>query len=332
MTKILLYKGDKNDATTYYLEIIENALKQIGESVVYVNSAKEIKKDETVVCIIPKSFWSVFSRRLNSRIIYWFQGVVPEEIAFYNYSSFKKIINRTVYSMMERLILRKSTFNLFVSNTMVQHYQSKYKYNKTNYFVMPCFNQQILKDAFNSKKYETPTFVYTGNLAKWQCFEEMVTLFRDIKNSIPAATLTVYTKDSQEAKAILSRYGVSAQIKYVPYNILNEELKQYKYGFILRKDNVVNNVATPTKMNSYLASGIIPLYTDVVGAYKENLSNLKYAIPITVENKGLEKLYQLEKEIISGNDVFMDFSPVFDCYYNIEFYVEAIANEIKEFF
>ena len=332
MTKILLYPGDKNDATTYYLEIIEDALKLNSESVVYIKSISDINKYDKVVCIIPKSFWAVIRHRINAKIIYWFQGVVPEEISYYNYSAVKKIINKAAYSLMERIILGKSVFNFFVSNTMVNHYKKKYGYNKGNYYVMPCFNQPLLKDAFTDNKYETPSFVYTGNLAKWQCFEPMVALFSEIRKQIPSATLTIYTKDDEAAKKILSKYAVVADIKYVPYLQLAEELKHYKYGFISREDNIVNNVATPTKMNSYLASGIIPIYTDVVGAYKENLSHLKYAIPLTTDNKGLEKLYSLEGNKIIGSDILEEYNEVFDKYYNREKYVKEIATLLKSYF
>ena len=329
MTKILLYPGDRNDATIYYLDIIADALKLNGESVEFIEDINKIESSDRVVCIIPKSFWGVYRRQCKNKILYWFQGVIPEEISYYNYSKLKKFINKMAYTFMERLILKKSSFNFFVSNTMVNHYQKKYGYNKDNYFVMPCFNQPLFEDAFFDSKYENPTFVYTGNLAKWQCFEPMVSLFSKIKKQIPTATLTIYTKDSEEAKIILDKYHVEAEIKYVPYTQLAQEIKQYKYGFILREDNVVNNVATPTKMNSYLASGIIPIYTDVVGAYSENLSGLKYTISLAVDNHGLDKLFALEKVVIKGSDVLEDYSDVFNKYYNRDHYVKIIAERLK---
>lgn len=41
----------------------------------------------------------------------------------------------------------------------------------------------------------------------------------------------------------------------MPVSQLNEEHAKYKFGFLLRMDDVVNNVATPTKYNSYLTLG-----------------------------------------------------------------------------
>lgn len=328
--KIALFEGDKNDATLYYLDIIKDAIQLAGNDVEYIDSLYSINYDDIVVEITPKAYWKI--RKLNKakRKIHWFQGVTPEEVDFYEMPWIKKLLSKIRYSIFERMILKRSDFNFFVSNTMLSHYKQKYGYNKNNYFVMPCFNQPLLDKAFYDEKYLRPTFVYTGNLAKWQCFEPMVALFLQIKKNLPNATLAIYTKDSERAKVILSKYGVEAEIKYVPYQQLSEEIMQYKYGFILREDNIVNNVATPTKMNSYLASGIIPIYTDVVGAYKENLSGLYYAVPVKTDNKGIEKLYELEKQIIKSCDVLNEYKAVFDSYYNKQKYVEQIAKVITK--
>ncbi len=330
MYKIALFEGDKNDATLYYLNIIKDAIILAGKDVEFVESLDSINYDDIVVEITPKAYWQIRKHNKASLIIHWFQGVTPEEVDFYEMPWIKKVLSKLRYSILEYIILKSSDYNFFVSNTMLSHYQNKYGYNKDNYYVMPCFNQPLLEKAFYDDKYSKPSFVYTGNLANWQCFEPMVALFIQIKKKLTDATLTVYTKDSAQAQVILNKYGVKAEIRYVPYQQLSEEIKQYKYGFILREDNIVNNVATPTKMNSYLASGIIPIYTDVVGAYKEHLSGLKYAVPVDTKNKGVEKLYELEKQSIQSNDVLNEYKLVFDSYYNREQYVSEIAEVISK--
>ncbi len=326
MYKILLQDGDKNDATSFYLNIIKDAIVLSKNDVDYVTSLDDIKKGDDVIEITPKAYWDIKKQKRAHQILHWFQGVVPEEVDFYEMPWIKKVLSKIRYTILERSILKHSDVNFFVSNTMLSHYRKKYGYSGKNYFVMPCFNQPLLETAFFDEKYSKPSFVYTGNLAKWQCFEPMVALFLRIKEQLPMATLTIYTQESEKAQEILDKYGVEAQIKYVPYQQLSEEIKQYKYGFILREDNVVNNVATPTKMNSYLASGIIPIYTDVVGAYKEHLNGLQYAIPVQTDNKGIEKLFELEKQTIQAVDVLNEYKAVFGSYYNRQKYVEQIAD------
>ena len=330
MFKILLQVGDKNDATSFYLYIIKEAIELSPNDVAYITSLNDISKGDDVIGITPKAYWGIRKLKKANLIIHWFQGVTPEEVDFYEIPWLKRKLSQIRYSILERMILKYSDFNFFVSNTMLLHYRKKYGYSKNNYYIMPCFNQPLLEKAFYDEKYSRPSFVYTGNLAKWQCFEPMVALFKQIKDNLPEATLTIYTKETDKAQVILNKYGVKADIKYVPYQQLSEEIKQYKYGFILREDNVVNNVATPTKMNSYLASGIIPIYTDVVGAYKEHLSGLKYAVPVDTNNKGIERIYELEKQSIQSIDVLNEYKLVFDSYYNREQYVAEIAEVISK--
>lgn len=330
MFKILLQDGDQNDATSFYLDIIKEAIELSNNNVVYITSLSDIKKGDDVIGITPKAFWNIIKQKKANLILHWFQGVTPEEVDFYEMPWLKRKLSKIRYSILERMILKNSDLNFFVSNTMLLHYRKKYGYSKNSNYIMPCFNQPLLEKAFYDEKYSRPSFVYTGNLAKWQCFEPMVTLFQQIKRELPCATLSIYTKDSQRAQVILKKYGVEAEIKYVPYQQLSEEIKKFKYGFILREDNIVNNVATPTKMNSYLASGIIPIYTDVVGAYKEHLSGLKYAVPIGVDNNGIERLFALEKQIIKSEEVLKEYQKVFNSYYNRQRYVEEIAEIISK--
>lgn len=330
MFKILLQDGDKNDATSFYLDIIKEAIELSNNDVAYITSLNDIDKGDDIVGITPKAYWEIKRQRKANLIIHWFQGVTPEEVDFYEMPWIKKALSKIRYSILERMILKNSNLNFFVSNTMLLHYRKKYGYLNDNNYIMPCFNQPLLDTAFYDEKYSKPSFVYTGNLAKWQCFEPMVALFKQIKDRLPEATLTIYTKEADKAQVLLNKYGVEAEIKYVPYQQLSEEIKRYKYGFILREDNVVNNVATPTKMNSYLASGIIPIYTNVVGAYKEHLGGLKYAVPIETDNKGIERLFELEKQIIKSSEVFNEYKAVFDSYYNRQCYVEEIAEVISK--
>ena len=329
MVRFYLLKEDINDATAYYISILKDGIEKAGQDVDFVEDLSAVRKNDYVVCIVPKTFWRVLKNTRRTKTIFWFQGVTPEEVDFYDFPFIKRQLSKLRYTFLEWLILNTSVFNFFVSNTMLWHYQRKYGYKRNNWLVMPCFNQKILKSAFSNTKYQEPSFVYTGSLANWQCFEPAVQLFKEIQGKIGRASLTIYTKEKDKAIRILEKYNIDATIKYVPYQQLSDELKHFKYGFIIREDNTVNNVATPTKMNSYLANGIIPIYTDIVGAYKENLNCLRYAIPLSVDNTGLDKLFELESQRISGDDVYEDYKKIFYKYYNREFYVNKIAETLK---
>ena len=117
--------------------------------------------------------------------------------------------------------------------------------------------------------------MYAGSLSAWQNIDETLKIFKQIENIIPEATLTLLTEEKIKAQALIKQYDIqNAMVRYVSLNNLNEELLKHKYGFLLRKDIKVNNVSTPTKMNSYLSSGVIPIYSDAIKDFSKHI-NLK---------------------------------------------------------
>lgn len=316
------------DATAFYVDIIADGLRKRGYKTSIIKKAEDITTDDVVVTVVTYNVKEVYNRHPKA-IINWYQGIAPEEYLFFLrkkedglWYAIKKYIRM---SRSDNYALRHCDWHFFVSETMLSFYRKKLLYRGKKNFIMPCFNQLLNEGAFKNEKYEKPSFVYAGSMDGWQCFEKTVRIYTEIKKQIPSATFTVLTAQQDIAKAILNKYNVEASFNYVPHDKVDEELRKYKYGFIIRDDNPVNNVATPTKMNSYLANGIIPVYTDVVGAFKQNLKGLKYAVPLTTKGDGLSKIFELEKAGVLANDVYMDYKNLFDSYYSREKYIKAIS-------
>ena len=97
-----------------------------------------------------------------------------------------------------------------------------------------------------------------------------------------------------------------------------KELLKYKYGFILRRDIPLNRVSTPTKLSSYLANGVIPIYSTVIESFKEPLEDKEYAIAADVSN--LDELYEqivsFEKKRVNVESLDREYEAVFDDFYN----------------
>ena len=128
----------------------------------------------------------------------------------------------------------------------------------------------------------------------------------------------------------MKKYGVEPDLRYVPYQQLSKEIQDFKYGFLIREDDPVNNVATPTKMNSYLANAIIPIYSTVIGSFRDNLKELHYAVPVNQADDCIQKIIELEKENINSEDVLADYKRIFEKFYSREYYVAALAETIKQ--
>ena len=334
--KIYLKKGDRNNATSFYIDILERSLKEVFDKVEYIDDVKLLHRKDYVLIISMYALIDVWKKRFNQKIIYWWQGIVPEELSYnVTHYSFRLRLRIIFYTILEFLLLRKAKFNVFVSGTMLKHYRKKYRYKGQNTFIMPCYNQSISKDAFfTPKKYSTLSFLYSGAILPWQCVEEMILLYNKVKTRFPQATLTILTTGIDAAKKIVEcNNAKDVEIKCVPLERLNEEQAKYKYGLLLRANDIVNNVATPTKFNSYLAVGLIPIISDVVGDYKPILSNMKYKICVDDE-KDIDKAFQLicemeEKDIVA-NDIFTEYKSVFDSYYNTDGYIHELSTNLSK--
>ncbi len=325
MYKIYLHKGDLNEATSFYLEIIKSALIRRGKTVEVTFSLNALSAEDFVITIQAKAFAEVWLRNRKQKIINWYQGIVPEEAMCTFEGSISKYGRYLFWNLLEILALKKALGNIFVSDAMLVHYRHKYKYSKDNFFIMPCFNQELKLSSFSEKKYSVPSFVYAGSLSRWQCIDKTLFLYGKIKKHLPNATLTILTKEIERAKNLCKQYGVEAVVKFIPSIELQDELCHYKYGFIVRDDIAVNNVATPTKMNSYMAAGVIPVYSDVVADFKKVFHDLNYVISFKKIDEAIDKILHIEKIGIDCNLMKLEYKKVFDTYYSVDNYVEPLG-------
>ena len=219
-----------------------------------------------------------------------------------------------------------------VSQAMRQHYLTKYGYSGAS-FVMPCVNQDLSEEAFSAPcKYAAPTFVYAGSMHRWQCFELSLEVFRKVRLQYPHARLTVLTGDSAAARAAVEKAGLAdVEITRVPLDQLQDTLRAYKYGFVLRQQHVVNHVATPTKVSSYMAAGVIPIMTTAVGDYAVRLGSMQHVIMNSDLNADAiaDKVLQFETRVVSPHDILAEYRQVFADYFDPNKYIGEMANFLR---
>ena len=335
MYKIFLSKRDlKNlNAIDYYICVIEKGLQKTGIEIKRIKDLNDINEEDIVVTTDAHSFFSVWEKNKKQRIIIWFQGIAPEEMRCLKGNNIKWLLKSFVWSYFERIALKHATFCIFVSESMRQHFKKKYGYNHINYFIMPCFNQEINKNCFTEDKYLHPTFVYAGGLAKWQCFEETLLIYKVIKNRINNARLYLYTHEKERAKSIVYNLGIDdVEIKSVEYHEMQKELAGKKYCFLIREDIQINHVATPTKLNTYMAAGCIPIFSNVIDAFKENLGKIDYKIEYKGNmNQLADELLIFENKRINPDTIYCEYKALFDEYYSKEKYSLELCEKLVNF-
>lgn len=329
--KIYLDKKDINDATSYYINILKTAVEEKGFECNITHKTSNINSEDIVIVVKVTSFFRVFKKNPKQKIIIWFQGVQPEELLISDTFFIKKIVYYCILRALELLAIKKAKSILFVSEAMAQHYKSKYHYHKDNYFIMPCFNLPLNKESFFiNTKYDEPNFVYAGSMDKWQCIKETIQNFNHIKKNIPNAKLTILTNQQSLAqKIVLENDGSQISIKYVEKELLQTELMKYKYGFILRNDITVNNVSTPTKINSYMSSGIIPIISTCIKDFNKVSSQANYILKISQINDFNNNaliVRNFENKKINPVEIYNEFKDIFNKYYNTDFYIKELKN------
>ena len=327
MCKIYLLPGEINDATDYYVLIIEESFMKMSYNYKRVYSLKEIGPKDIVLTISAKAFFLVWINRPSQFIMNWFQGIVPEEAMLLFANKPERYLRYWLWSFLEYFVLLNSRCNFFISNAMLTHYKRKYRYTKDNHFIMPCFNRKFNEKCFEEKKCTSLDFVYVGSMSAWQCIEETLALFKHISNNIENTTLSIFTSEIAKIRMLLVKHELtSCVVKYVPYSKIDAELIKYKYGFLLRRNININNVSTPTKMNTYLANGVIPIFNDVISDFSENL-NSKFVIKlpeINYEDICVEKIMLIENKI-DREEMKKDYEFVFSKYYSHDYYVQKLV-------
>lgn len=326
--KILFFLPKKtiNEATTYYVDIIKSTFEQKGYEIIVSDSFKDTKRYNNVFVMSAKWCFLVKLSNPKAKVITWFQGLGGEEALMTRGSQRDKML----WSIIELFAMRFSWLNIYVSKKMRDYYINKYNIKDNNYFIMPCFNKDLNISSFNfPNKYILPTFVYAGGLDQWQCVEKTLQLYSAIEKEVPNASLTLLTKEKEEALRLLKKYNINnSEIKFVSLDRLDEELEKFKYGFLIRENHIINNVSTPTKMNSYLANGIIPIYTDVIEDFN---TNFKYQDFLLLNNNEdidcwRNKIVNIENNnLVDINNYREKVIDLFAKYYSKDYYITSFS-------
>lgn len=141
--------------------------------------------------------------------------------------------------------------------------------------VLPCCT--TVNAATLAQKHTHKTIVYAGGLYAWQNAGEMMQLLKAILDADASIRAKILTPNLEIFEATCKRLGIDRK-RCVGLTCNAEavaaELQDSDVGILLRQDNIINNVACPTKMAEYLASGlgliISPCIGDVMDVFKDS--------------------------------------------------------------
>ena len=304
-----------------YLSVIKEGLEQAGYKCAYIKSLEYVKKDDLIVFSTAKDVFLNWFKGYHN-IILWQQGIAGEESYMRNHS----VTRKAVLNFIDCFAMKKAKIIFFVSDYMKQYYEKMAHADFSGKcYIMPCFNERLDEDMISKKDYSKKTFTYVGSLSVWQCFEETVELYSKIENSMENTSFKVLTFNVDEAVKILKEKNVkNYTVKCVPQERVREELADVSFGFILRKDVEVNRVATPTKISSYLAAGVLPIYSACLRDFHRQALGKSFACSVDCCND-IKRVSDFVNNNADKTLIDSEIHTLFQSYYSEEYHSKKIS-------
>lgn len=317
--------GENSTVTTSYLKAIGAAYQTLGKTVRYFTDVDtpEMSRLDTIVIATAMDCYRLHLKGFK-QIVFWSQGVWPEE----SFARHEGRLRLALCNHIEKQALVWADKLFLVSRAMLRHYEMKYSLElETKSFVMACSNEEIHPEAFMVKeKYSHPVFAYAGSLVSYQCIDQMLEAYADAKAHFPESRFLFFTNEVEEAKHRVDALGLKdVVIDNKPQNQLWKYIADAKYGFVLREDTTVNRVATPTKISTYLASGVIPIYGSCIEAFSETSKHI-YKLEYN-KDTFIADLTAIEAEDINASDIFKQYKD----YFAANLSLSSRADDITEF-
>lgn len=340
-------KDNIKDGMVSRINAIDSFFKERRRAYIEVRYLKNFKKESFVdgqASIYKLNFFThlflIINLFLKSKMIYshsiwgcwgvWFllpfyrgqfvldaHGVVPEEVSLYTKNKVLSFFLRS----LELIVFKRVNVVICVTNAMKVHFQHKYPFFKREYMVYSIYPDSIRRIDFNktipSKENSCINIIYSGGVSAWQNIDMMLETIKRIQSDIIKYTLLVsdkqYILDKLKEKEMSD---LNIDVESVHPDELFSYYSKADYAFILRDNNVVNNVANPTKLVEYLSYGIIPIVlTARIGDYESlgyeylsitdlgDLSKPLYPSRINIEIA--KKLLEINREVNISYDILM---------------------------
>jgi GT2 family glycosyltransferase/glycosyltransferase involved in cell wall biosynthesis len=182
-------------------------------------------------------------------------GVVPEEFRMHD-----DYYNAVKYEREEEHAFRFAKRIVVVSSAMKEYLEKKYRNHRAPEFVhFPMFPSFVpYRGPKHADAAGKPIAVYAGGLHKWQQPEKTLRAMSATDGSCANYFLSPHPEIASELAAEIDA-GNHIYFATMNHDELMRFYRRCDFGYVLRADNVVNNVACPTKIVEYIANGIIPI-------------------------------------------------------------------------
>ena len=234
----------------------------------------------------------IFCKINKLEILYDFRGFV----AFESFYKKRNYINFIILFFTEFLAYVFANKVQCVSENMKQELEKKFLFKK-KIDIIPCLaHQSSLRTDHCKRKIR---FVYVGGIAKWQ----MLDLILEISLQIQKEILCEFTFISNNPSVLENRIKdiglLNFKILSGDNNFVQTILKQQDFGFLLRENLLFNRISSPIKFLEYTSNGVVPIITQYVGDYSNDIEKYKLGIVFKGNiSKLIDDLKSVSNEIV----------------------------------
>ncbi len=233
-----------------------------------------------------------------------FKGIVPEEHLMYD-TGIGRFVPFAAGKVFEHIIFKYADSFSVVSHRFKEYFASKYDLKGRKFLVMPSvyddekfYYDEKLRNKYRKKLYCSDNdnlITYCGSLKNWQQPALMFKMFKQLSN-FKENKFLVLTFDVEAAKRLSEENAIPEEMISIfpaPPEKVNACLNASDVCVLFRKDDIVNNVASPTKFAEYLVTKNRILISEGVGDFSDMVKNSNYGICLKESDLVAERLMEL---------------------------------------
>lgn len=278
-------------------------------------------KDSSRVVIFSRMLYgkemAILKKISNKEIIYIYdaRGASMEEHKYQltkDRNSTKKIKSLLLHiSDVEGVTVRNADLVFCVSEHLRDYLCETYGVSRDMFFIYPClsdankfyYDENVRETSRKNLGYKDDhhVYIYSGGLAnKYHLVDDTLGFLNNLASLDPNARFLFLSKDNLEDEYVKKHYvHLLGKIKIM--SVPNQEVYKYlnaaDFGTLFRDDDIMNNVASPSKFAEYILCGLPTIISKGVGDFSDLC--VKENLGILTENF---KLSEHDKEKLINND------------------------------
>lgn len=251
---------------------------------------------------------------LKVKVIVDVHGAIVEEYKYEN-----KLIDKKIFSRLEN-VERKALCGadkvVFVSKSMFHYYYEKFGVDFKKSLIIPCATSlgsdiSLTKRNFIRNQLDLEgkfVLCYLGSCESYQMPFEMCKLFLLISKHFSSAHFLVISGHKKLFEKYINDLGISPE-QYTIFSVDHEKvfeiLPAADVGFLLRRDSIVNRVASPTKFAEYLLCGVPVLTTTFVGDFSHMVEKFNIGLTVgTISNNVESSLIRFLMDVQKNRELY----------------------------